>query len=66
MYTILRGKIFCYNVLEYGVRGKCGYVYAENDRDFLDFPFAELGKTVFLTREEAERALKGGESDGAT
>ena len=59
VYTILRGKIFCYTVLEYSVRGKCGSVYAENDRDFLDFPFAELGKNVFLTREEAEQALKG-------
>ena len=60
VYTIIRGKIFCYTVLEYGVRGKDGSVYAENGRDFLDFPFAELGKTVFLTREESERALKGG------
>ena len=59
VYTILRGKIFCYTVLEYGIRGKCDFVYAENDRDFLDFPFAELGKTVFLTREEAEQARKG-------
>lgn len=57
VYTILRGKIFCYTVLEYSIRGECNSVYAENDRDFLDFPFAELGKTVFLTREEAEQAL---------
>lgn len=27
-------------------------------------PFDEIGKTVFLTREEAEAALKGGEADG--
>ena len=27
----------------------------------IDIPFEELGKTVFLTREEAETALKGGE-----
>jgi hypothetical protein len=59
VYTILRGEIFCYTVLEYGVRGKGDFVYAENDRNFLDFPFAELGKTVFFTREEAEQALKG-------
>lgn len=26
-------------------------------------PFEEFGKTVFLTREEAEKALKGGEGD---
>lgn len=27
----------------------------------IDIPFEELGKTVFLTREEAEAAMKGGE-----
>ena len=27
----------------------------------INIPFEELGKTVFLTREEAEAALKGGE-----
>lgn len=27
------------------------------------FPFSAIGKTVFLTREEAEKAMKGGESD---
>ena len=27
----------------------------------IDIPFDEIGKTVFLTREEAEAALKGGE-----
>ena len=27
----------------------------------IDIPFEELGKTVFLTREEAEAALEGGE-----
>ena len=27
----------------------------------IDIPFNEIGKTVFLTREEAEAALKGGE-----
>jgi hypothetical protein len=26
-----------------------------------DFPYCEFGKTVFLTKEEAEQALKGGE-----
>ena len=29
----------------------------------IDIPFEELGKTVFLTRQEAEAALKGGESN---
>ena len=27
----------------------------------IDIPFSEIGETVFLTREEAEAALKGGE-----
>ena len=27
----------------------------------IDIPFTEIGKTVFLTREEAEAALKGGD-----
>ena len=27
------------------------------------YPFRQIGKTVFLTREEAEKALKGGASD---
>ena len=29
----------------------------------IDIPFEELGKTVFLTREEAEAALKGGDAE---
>ena len=32
-----------------------------NENKGIDIPFEELGKTVFLTREEAEAALKGGE-----
>ena len=27
-------------------------------------PVDDIGKTIFLTREEAEKALKGGEGDG--
>lgn len=29
--------------------------------EYIDIPFYEIGKTVFLTRKEAEAALKGGE-----
>lgn len=29
--------------------------------DSIDFDFDDIGKTVFLTREDAEKALKGGE-----
>ena len=31
--------------------------------DSIDFDFDDIGKTVFLTREEAEQALKGGEQE---
>ena len=43
------------------------YLYAQfyDNMQCIDIPFTEIGKTVFLTREEAEAAmaLKGGESD---
>lgn len=40
------------------------YLHAQfyDNMQYIDIPFAEIGKTVFLTREEAEVALKGGES----
>ena len=39
------------------------YLHAQffNNAEYTDIPFYEIGKTVFLTREEAEAALKGGE-----
>ena len=39
------------------------YLHAQfyDDMQYIDIPFNEIGKTVFLTREEAEAALKGGE-----
>lgn len=41
------------------------YLHAQflDNAEYTDIPFYEIGKTVFLTREEAEAALKGGESD---
>ena len=43
------------------------YLHAQfyDNMQYIDIPFAEIGKTVFLTREEAEAALagKGGDSD---
>ena len=41
------------------------YLHAQffDNAKHTDIPFYEIGKTVFLTREEAEAALKGGESD---
>ena len=39
------------------------YLHAQflDNAEYTDIPFYEIGKTVFLTREEAEAALKGGE-----
>ena len=41
------------------------YLHAQffDNAKHTDIPFYEIGKTVFLTREDAEAALKGGESD---
>ena len=41
------------------------YLHAQfyDNMQYIDIPFTEIGKTVFLTREEAEAVLKGGESD---
>lgn len=33
------------------------------DKDYCGYSENEIGKTVFLTREEAEKALKGGENN---
>lgn len=37
------------------------YLHAQflDNAEYTDIPFYEIGKTVFLTREEAEEALKG-------
>ena len=37
------------------------HVQFYDNMQYIDIPFAEIGKTVLLTREEAEAALKGGE-----
>ena len=39
------------------------YLHAQflDNAEYTDIPFCEIGKTVFLTREEAEAALKGGD-----
>ena len=39
------------------------YLHAQfyGNMQYIDIPFAEIGKTAFLTREEAEAVLKGGE-----
>ena len=43
------------------VRERYFYAVFCDENKGIDIPFEELGKTVFLTREEAEAALKGGE-----
>ena len=39
------------------------YLHAQfyDNMQYIDIPFTEIGKTVFLTREKAEAALKGGD-----
>ena len=39
------------------------YLHAQffDNAEYTDIPFYDIGKTVFLTRDEAEEALKGGE-----
>ena len=39
------------------------YLHAQfyDNMQYIDIPFTEIGKTVFLTREDEEAALKGGE-----
>ena len=41
------------------------YLHAQfyDDMQYIDIPFCEIGKTVFLTRKEVDEALKGGGSD---
>lgn len=50
------------SVLDYTFNGveRGGYrlMYADNEEDITVFGFDEIGKTVFLSKEEAEQALK--------
>ena len=40
------------------------YLHAQfyDNMQYIDIPFCEIGKTVFLTRKEVDEALKGGDS----
>lgn len=40
------------------------YLHAQfyDNMQYIDIPFTEIGKTVFINREEADAALKGGDS----
>lgn len=58
-------EIFCYRIEEvifYGKIFKHPFAYqaiCDSNGIIIRFSESELGKTVFLTREEAEQALKG-------
>lgn len=44
----------------------CGYINVlfEKNHNMMQFRFSDIGKTIFLTREEAEQALKGEQLNG--
>lgn len=53
-----------YEVTSISLKKKSIVIYHEMDGYVKIFKQADFGKTVFLTKEEAEQALKGGASDG--
>lgn len=60
-YMKLKDRPYEARVVYIGVNGKDNFMnvaFLKND-NMLSFRFSEIGKTVFLTREEAENALKG-------
>lgn len=68
VFIVEDGEIFEFRVYQYSllsVNNKNVRYWAEcisdENEDDLDFWQDEIGKAVFLTREEAERALEGGE-----
>lgn len=52
------GDILSYEVVEMGI-DRDGPYFVINDEDHDHTPMEELGKSVFLTREDAEKALEG-------
>lgn len=52
-----------YEVTSISIKKKSIVIYHEIDGYIKIFRQNDFGKTVFLTREEAERALKGGEQE---
>ena len=54
VYFVYRNKIFEHKIREIVIGEYGGFAYSSDC-----FPFSSFGKYVFLTREEAERALKG-------
>ena len=58
VYDIHYGKVFGSKVIMLHMLDDCFTFMASGGRYYKD---DDIGKTVFLTREEAEQALKGGE-----
>ena len=59
-YMKLKDRPYEARVVFIGINGKDNFmnvVFLKND-NMLSFKFSEIGKTVFLTREEAENSLK--------
>lgn len=53
--------VFCGQIVSYSLDAARLWVYCRYDVGFnYWYPIEEIGKTVFLTREDAEAALKGG------
>ena len=62
-YMRLKDRPYEAKVVYLGINGKSNFMnvaYIKND-NMLAFDFSDIGKTVFLTREEAEKALKESE-----
>lgn len=57
------GDILSYEVVEMGI-DRDGPYFVINDEDHDHTPIEELGKSVFMTREKAEAALKVGGENG--
>ena len=59
-YMKLKDRPYEARVVFVGINGKDNFMnvaFLKND-NMLSFKFSEIGKTVFLTREDAEKALK--------
>ena len=62
IWTVRVGII---NYCDYRTKNTHGYVVGSTQNGSgVTFDFDDFGKTVFLTREEAERALEGGTDNG--
>ena len=59
MNDVIEGEVTSIKKTEFSE----GYtvVFLIDDNRYSDVPFSAYGKTVFLTKKEAEQALKGGE-----